>query len=124
MKDVMRSESSEMEDYGSFGFVPEDEVTGQGELFRPNAERARTEVLEELHRGARRVSLFLDEWPLRPGDLLVEKEYRQLLLSLENEQIIDVLDAETGMPAPAAKRRQRLGETTLSKRYQVRLRAR
>ena len=122
MKDVMRSESSEKDDYGSFGFIPDDELSGQGALFRPNAERARAQILDELRDGSRPVKLFIEDWPLRRTDMLVAKEYREILLALEAEQLIDVVDGETGATVPVSMRRKRLGRPTLGERYEVRLR--
>ena len=49
-------------------------------------------------------ALFLAAWPLRPTDMLVRKEYRELLLELEREGTIAVFDSKTGIEKPAAKR--------------------
>lgn len=121
MKDVMRSESSAAEDFGMFGFIPPDELTDQEELFRPNAERARAEILEALQRGPQPVATFAKEWPQRPHDMLVSKEYKRIILDLEREEAIEVVDRQTFSPAPVAKRRKRLGQPTLGEDYLVRL---
>ncbi len=120
MKDVMKTASSADEDYGSFGFIPADELAGQGELFRPNAERARAAILDALKQGPQPVSLFAVKWPQRPTDMLVSKEYKRLLLELEQEGVIEILD-ETRLPKPAAKRQKRSGQPTLGDNYLVHL---
>jgi three-Cys-motif partner protein len=122
MKEIMNKESSEVDDYGAFESIPDGELPGQAALFRPNAERARVEILNELRIGARPVRLFLNEWPLRPTDMLVAKEYRKLLLDLEAEQCIDVIDPKAGAVLPAERRPKRSGQATLSERYYVRIR--
>ena len=121
MKDVMKAESSAAGDYGSFGFIPPDELVEQGELFRPNAERARAEILEVLRRGPQPVSSFAVQWPQRPTDMLVSKEYKRILLELEQEGTIEVFDARTRSLTPAAQRRKKLGQSTLGNDYMVRL---
>lgn len=104
-----------------FGFIPPDELTDQEELFRPNAERARAEILEALQRGSQPVATFAREWPQRPHDMLVSKEYKRIILDLEREEAIEVVDRQTFLPAPVAKRRKRLGQPTLGDDYLVRL---
>jgi hypothetical protein len=122
MKDVMKAESSATGDYGSFEFIPPDELVDQGELFRPNAERARAEILSVLRQGPRPVTLFTKQWPQRPTDMLVLKEYHRILLDLESEGLVEVLDGPTHSPQPSTKRRTRLGQPTLGDSYLVRLR--
>jgi hypothetical protein len=121
MKEVMKAESSSAGDYGSFGFIPPDELVEQGELFRPNADRARAEVVHALQQGPQSVKLFAIEWPQRRTDMLVSREYKRILLELEQEGVIEVLDARTRLPAPVAKRRKRSGQPTLGDDYLVRL---
>jgi len=66
------------------------------------------------------VKLFAIEWPQRPTDMLVSKEYKRILLELEQEGVIEVLDARTHLPVPAAKRRKKSGQPTLGNDYLVR----
>ena len=120
MKDVMKSESAGTGDYGSLGFIPQNELVGQGELFHPNAERAKREILRELRDGARPVTLFTKQWIERPDDMFVEKEYKQLLLELERDSELEVIDEQTREPVPAAQRRRRAGAPTLGDAYWVR----
>jgi three-Cys-motif partner protein len=120
MKDVMKSESAGTEDYGTFGFIPSDELVGQGELFHPNAERAKAEIVAALRDGAKPVTLFTKQWIERPEDMFVEKEYKQLLLELERDSKLEVIDRLTDEPIPAAKRRKRAGSPTLGDGYWVR----
>ena len=122
MKEIMRTESSGGDDYGTFGLIPRDDLGGQGELFRPNEESARAEILSELRHGQRPASLFRDEWPLRPTDMLTEREYREILLALEAERVVDVVDRESGHVIPASGRRRHRGSPTLGKKYDIRLR--
>jgi hypothetical protein len=72
MKAVMKSESAGSEDYGSLGFIPQDELVSQGELFHPNAERAKREILRALSDEAKPVTLFTQQWIERPDDMFVE----------------------------------------------------
>jgi hypothetical protein len=120
MKDVMKSESAGTEDYGTLGFIPSDELVGQGELFHPNAERAKAEIVAALRDGAKPVTLFTKQWIERPEDMFVEKEYKQLLLELERDSKLEVIDRLTDEPIPAAKRRKRAGSPTLGDGYWVR----
>lgn len=120
MKDVMKSESAGTEDYGNFGFIPRDELVGQGELFHPNAERAKAEILAALRDGAKPVTLFTKQWIERPEDMFVEKEYKRLLLELEHDYKLEVIDRQTGAPIPADKRPRRGGAPTLGDGYGVR----
>lgn len=120
MKAVMKSESAGSEDYGSLGFIPQDELVSQGELFHPNAERAKREILRALSDEAKPVTLFTQQWIERPDDMFVEKEYKQLLLELERDSQLEVIDEQTQEPVPAVKRRKRAGSPTLGDRYWVR----
>lgn len=121
MKDVMYGESSEVDDFGSFGFIPDEEVSGQRNLFRPNTDRARTEIRDALRHGPQPARLFLDEWPSRPEDLVAPKQYKQLLLALEAEKLITVHDPKNGeLIRVSQRRRTRLGEPTLAGRYEIR----
>lgn len=123
MKEVMRGESSESEDVGSFGLIPDEELTRQRGLFSPNLERARTDILSELGRGTRLVRLFVDNWPSRPSDVLAPTQYKELVLALEAQQRIAIHDPLTGVEAPALRRRKTSrGHATLGERYEVRLR--
>jgi three-Cys-motif partner protein len=119
MKEVMKSESAGTEDYGNLGFIPRDEF-GQGELFHPNAERAKAEIVAALRNGPKPVTLFTKQWIERPEDMFIEREYKQLLLELERTLKLDVVDGQTGEPIPAAKRPRRAGAATLGDSYWVR----
>jgi three-Cys-motif partner protein len=120
MKDVMKSESARTEDYGNLGFIPQAELVGQGELFHPNAERAKAEIVAALRDGPKPVTLFTKEWIERPEDMFVEKEYKQLLLELERNSKLEVIDGRTGEPTPPASRRKKAGAPTLGDAYWVR----
>jgi hypothetical protein len=120
MKEVMKSESTDSADYGSLGFIPQDELAEQGELFHPNAERAKAEILAALRDGPKPVTLFTRRWIERPSDMFVEKEYKQLLLDLERDRALEVID-QGGQPAPAERRRKKSGRPTLADAYRVRL---
>jgi three-Cys-motif partner protein len=120
MKDVMKSESAGTHDFGHLGFIPQSELVGQGELFQPNSDRAKAEILAALRSGPRPVSLFTKHWIERPNDMFVEKEYKRLLLELERDLLLEVIDGRTREPAPAASRRKKGGSPTLGDAYLVR----
>jgi three-Cys-motif partner protein len=122
MKEVMLNESTPSDDFGTFEFIPGSDLGEQGLLFRPNAERARDEILNELRSGPQQARLFLKDWPLRRTDMFVEKQYREILLALEAEQLIEVIDEKTSDVVPAHKRRKYKGGPTLGERYSIRVR--
>ena len=122
MKEVMLNASTPSDDYGTFEFIPGSDLEGQGLLFRPNAERAQEAILSKLRSGTTPARLFLKSWPLRPTDMLVEKQYRGILLELEARQLIEVVDEKTGTVVAVDDRRKHQGAPTLSDRYSIRLR--
>ncbi len=116
MKDVM-SKATTSPTAGTFHFSTAAETAS---LFTP-ADDARTEVLQRLYAGPERVKLFTEEWTLRPDDFLIDKDYREILLRLESEKIIEVLDKTGRHAAPAVRRRMRDGKPTLGPDYYVRI---
>ena len=81
------------------------------------------EVLAVLEHGARKVSMFYDVWTMRPNDVECEGSYRQVLLDLEADGLIEVLskDGQT-VTGVRARPRGKGGRPTLSKDRYVRLR--
>jgi hypothetical protein len=121
MKGVMLRTATEGGDSGVFEFLESTELGAQTSLFRPALDRARQEILDELRRGQRPVRFFTEEWVQRPTDFLVDKQYKDLLLALELDELIEVLDQTTGKPKPAS-RRMRSGKPTLADNLLVRVR--
>ena len=82
------------------------------------------EILLALEQGPRKVSMFFDEWTVRPDDVECEGSYRQLLLDLEANALIEVLSKDgrtvTGV---GGRPRGGGGRPTLSKDRYVRLRS-
>jgi three-Cys-motif partner protein len=117
MKEVMASTTTA--DDGEFEFST---ALESGSLFSPVLDGARREVLSALASGPAAVRVFTEQWVMRPRDYLREKDYRELLLSLEQEGKIEVLDKNAANVAPATKRPKRLGKPTLGPDYIVRLR--
>jgi three-Cys-motif partner protein len=81
------------------------------------------EILAVLKQGPRKVSMFYDEWTMRPNDVECEGSYRQVLLDLEADGSIEVLtkDGRT-MTGVRERPRGKGGRPTLSKDRYVRLR--
>lgn len=122
MKDVMMSTASEGADSGTFEFLDSAELGAQTSLFRPAIDAARQQILDELSIGARAVRVFAEEWVLRPDDFMCERQYKDLLLAMEAEGVIEVIDEKTGEVKPAS-RRMRRGKPTLASHLQVRTRS-
>lgn len=121
MKEVMIRTATEGGDSGVFEYLEASELGAQTSLFRPAMDLAREQILAELRKGDCPVSRFTKEWVTRAGDYLVEKQYRELLLSLEAEGLVVIIDDRTGDLTPAASR-MRGGRPTLASRLIVRAR--
>jgi three-Cys-motif partner protein len=120
MKQVMSSLSSSGEP-GSFEFLGESDIGSQADLFRPaRDEVAAGQVLEALRNGPRPAGLFYEEWVLRPSDYFTERDYKRLLLAMEERNLIEVLEPDGKTPAPRNRRRLHKGQPTLASRYLVR----
>jgi three-Cys-motif partner protein len=122
MKEIMHGESKGDGDVGQFAFITDAENTTLP-LFLPSREIARAAVLKELEGGVRPVQLFFEDWVDRPDDFMTRKQYKELLLELERENLITVVDPETGAIAPPGKR-TRNGQVTLGEKWAVRVRKR
>jgi len=121
MKEVMWRATSDATDAGSFEFLQREELSGQLSLFRPAIDDALGSIFRELGTGDRPVSLFAEDWVLRPNDFLVEKQYKEILLSMEADGVIEFLDPITRSPKPRTQR-MRAGRPTLASRLVVRRR--
>lgn len=120
MKAVMSSVSVSGEP-GKFEYLQDSDIGRQANLFRPEAEdAAAARVLEALADGLRPVQMFYDTWVRRPDDYFSEADYRRLLLSLEERNLIEVLDASGKFPLPRERRRRNKGEPTLAKDLWIR----
>jgi three-Cys-motif partner protein len=117
MKEVMASTTTA--DDGEFEFST---ALESGSLFSPVLDAARDDVLSALTGGPALVHMFTEQWVMRPRDYLLQKDYRELLLSLEREGRIEVLDKKAANVVPVGKRRLRQGRPTLGPDYFVRLR--
>lgn len=117
MKEVMASTTTAGD--GEFEFST---ALESGSLFSPVLDAARHGVLSALAGGPASVRLFTEQWVMRPRDYLRERDYRELLLSLEQEGKIEVLDKSAANVVPVNKRPKRHGKPTLGPDYFVRLR--
>jgi len=117
MKEVMASTTTA--DHGEFEFST---ALESGSLFSPVLETARDRILSTLARGPLQVRTFTEQWVMQPGDLLIAKDYREILLKLEREGKIEVVDKKSNNVVPAHKRKQQMGKPTLGPNYLVRLR--
>jgi three-Cys-motif partner protein len=79
------------------------------------------EILGALRAATIRVSVFYEEWTIRPTDMQCEADYRQALLELENDGKIEVLGKDRKNVMTAAARPRRNNKPTLAKDYYVRL---
>lgn len=121
MKEVMHKVSTSGGDAGTFEFLRTEELGSQTGLFRPNVDRAREEFLRELSTGPCPVRRFTDDWVLRSHDFLIRKQYRQILLDLESQGIVEVFDPGSRAALPA-RRKGKGGGMTLASRLHLRLR--
>jgi hypothetical protein len=119
MKEVMWGLTAAGGDAGTYEFLRPDELGGQTSLFRPALDDARAAVLQELSTGERPVSVFTKDWIQRPSDLLIEKQYKQILLGLEDDGLVEVIDPRTRAPKPPG-RRMKGGAPTLGAKLIVR----
>lgn len=85
-------------------------------------EDIKQEILKALRAGVLRVSVFYQEWTMRPDDLQCEAAYRQALLELEAAGKIEVLGKDGKNVSGAETRPKRSGKPTLAREYFVRLR--
>lgn len=120
MKDVMwrRGHSEyqvgglELRQKGRTNFIP---------MFDISAD-IKEEILEALRVRLLRVSVFYEDWTMRPDDLQCEAAYREALLALEAAGKIEVLSKDGKNVSGAESRPKRRGKPTLAKDYFVRLR--
>jgi three-Cys-motif partner protein len=89
-------------------------------MFDTHAE-IKEEILDALKVGPVRVSVFYQEWTMRPTDMRCEAAYRQALLELEDDDKIEVLSKDGKNVMSADARPKRKDKPTLAKDYYVRL---
>lgn len=80
----------------------------------------KAEIMEALRTKPLRVSVFYDEWTMRPTDMQCEAAYRQALLELENDGKIEVLGKDGKNVISVGARPTRKNKPTLAKDYYVR----
>jgi len=119
MKDVMGTATSS-EEIGAFEFLREADTAYQLGIFAPNADRARTAILKQLDVGNCKVRLFTKDWILRQHDYFRERDYKQVLLDMEQAGDIEVLDKNGVQVLPREKRPKRDGKPTLGDDYWLR----
>jgi hypothetical protein len=79
------------------------------------------EILEALEVGPHRVSVFYQDWTMRPDVRQCEAAYRQALLELEADGRIEVVGKDGKNVKRLEERPQRKSKATLGKDYYVRL---
>jgi hypothetical protein len=89
-------------------------------MFDKNAD-IKGEILRALKAKPLRVSIFYEEWTMRPTNMQCEAAYRQALLELESEGKIEVLGKDGKDVVSVAARPRPKGKATLAKNYYVRL---
>ncbi|HKR58480.1 MAG TPA: three-Cys-motif partner protein TcmP [Pyrinomonadaceae bacterium] len=119
MKDVMwrrghgedQSGGLELRQKGRTNFVP---------MFDTHVD-TKEEILDSLGVGPVRVSVFYQDWTMRPTDMRCEAAYRQALLELENDNKIEVLGKDGKNVMSVDARPKKKNKPTLAKDYYVRL---
>lgn len=119
MKDVMDSASSG--DEGEFEFLSDADTSYQMGMFRPQFDKARSEILRQLEQQITAVRVFADDWTRRQHDLISSAGYKRILLELEQSGEIQVLSKDGREPMPSERRRKRNGRATLGDDYFLRL---
>lgn len=122
MKEIMHGETQGADDVGEFTFVT-DLSPESLPLFHPRREQARRAILDELKSGTKSVKLFCEDWVYRPEDYMTARQYKDILLELEREGLVEVVDIATGVARPATKR-MRKGKVTLGETCALKLRSR
>lgn len=122
MKEIMHGESRGADDVGEFGFVT-DISSNSLPLFHQRRDQVRRAILDELSNGTRPVTLFCKDWVDRPEDYMTERQYREIMLELENDGLVDVVDVRTGAARPATKR-VRGGKVTMGDTCALQLKSR
>ena len=89
-------------------------------MFHPRRDDARRAILEKLQDGMQPIKLFFDDWVNRPDDYMTAKQYKEILLELEQEGIVEVVDPVTAL-AKLPVKRMRAGKVTLGETYSIRL---
>ena len=89
-------------------------------MFDTHAE-IKEEILDALRVGPVRVSVFYQEWTMRPTDMSCEAAYRLALLELEADDKIEVLSKDGKNVMSVDARPKRKDKPTLAKDYYVRL---
>ena len=83
----------------------------------------KAEILSALKASPLRVSVFYEDWTMRPTDMQCESAYRQALLELEASDQINVLSKDGKNVVNVNARRKIKGKPTLAKDYCVRLKS-
>lgn len=83
----------------------------------------KAEILTALRIKPLRVSVFYDEWTMRPTDMQCEAACRQALLELEHDGKIEVLGKDGKNVISVGSRRKRNNKPTLAKDYYVRMKS-
>jgi three-Cys-motif partner protein len=117
MKGIMARASTPGGEPGSYEFLS---AVKSKAIWSPVLDQTRAAVMSHLAAGPCPVSEFYEDWVLDAECLLIESDFRSLLLGLESAGEVEVLAAD-GTPAPAEKRPRRKGPT-LGPNYLVRLR--
>jgi three-Cys-motif partner protein len=121
MKDVMWRRGHAEDESGGLEFRQKSR-TDFVPMFDRHAD-VKAEVLTALKGSPLRVSVFYEDWTMRPSDMHCEAEYRQALLELEAGDQIEVLSKDGKNIVSVNSRRKPKGKPTLAKDYYVRLKS-
>lgn len=111
---------SESDDYGQLEFSEAMSVGGQMNLWRPDIDLKKKEILSDLSRSQYMVGDYIDSKVCEPSDTYSEKVYKTMLMELEASGKLQVFDKNNVEPSPSGKRRKRKGNVTLGDDYWLR----
>lgn len=111
---------SESDDYGRLEFSAAVSEGGQLDLWRPDIDLKKKEILKELSQSQRMVGDYINSKVCEPSDTYSEKVYKRMLMDLEESGDIQVFDKHNAEPCPMEKRRKIKGSATLGNDYWLR----
>lgn len=121
MKHVMwDAGKSSQDDYGRLDFVTASATGGQLDLWRPDIDLKKKQILDDLALRQTKVGDYIHDQICRPSDVFCERVYKKMIMELEAAGEIIVYDAKNENPTPQDKRIMRRQKPTLGDDYWLR----